>query len=208
MKIVFFGDSITDSGRDKLGLLAKLGAGYVSHVGFTLEGNDPKKYNVVNLGISGDRVVDLYARIHEVWNQKPDVLSILVGVNDVWHCIREDARGVDIGRYEDAYRLILRDTKKRFPNVKIILIEPFFLDGTATTENKEWFKQVYDYAKVVKKLAEEEGAFFLPLQEKLLSLAEKIGNFDVSFDGVHPSTAGSKLIADKWLKLFKEKIDC
>ena len=207
MKIVFFGDSITDAGRDKLGIFARLGAGYVSHVGFTLEGNDPKKYSIVNLGIGGNRVVDLYARMHEVWNQNPDVLSILVGVNDVWHYLQEGGRGIDLDRYESTYRLILQDTKKRFPDLKIVILEPFFLPGTAITGHEELFDKVYDYARVAKKIAEEEGAFFLPLQEKLTALAEKLGNFDVLFDGVHPNTAGAKFIADEWLKLYKEKIE-
>ena len=207
MKIVFFGDSITDAGRDRIGMFARLGAGYVSHVGFNLEGNDPKKYTVINLGIGGNRCVDLYARMHEVWNQKPDVLSILVGVNDVWHYLKDGNQGIDIERYESVYRLILRDTKKRFPNVKLVVMEPFFLDGTATTAHKDLLKMVYDYARVAKKIAEEEGAIFLPLQEKLSSLADKIGNFDVLFDGVHPNIAGAKLIADEWLKVFKEKIE-
>lgn len=208
MKIVFFGDSITDARRDRSTMYAKLGVGYVNHVAHTLEGTNPDKYSVTNLGIGGDRIVDLYARLHQVWKAEPDVLSILVGVNDVWHNLKDCGPGIDIDRYENVYRLILKDAKKHFPNVKLMVLEPFYLEGYATKDHEELFKQIYDYAKVAKKVAAEEGALFLPLQEKLSALAEKFGNESVLIDGVHPNIAGSKLIADEWIKLFKENIDC
>ena len=207
MKIVFFGDSITDTNRDRVGMIGRLGAGYVSQVGFALEATDPKKYTVINLGNSGERTIDLYVRLSKVWKQEPDVLSILVGVNDVWDCIKEPGPGVDLNRYEKTYRRILKDTKELFPNLKIVLLEPFCLEGTGTSDRREFFVKIPESAEIVKKLAKEEGAFFLPLQEKLSALAEKFGNEKVLYDGVHPNVAGAKLIADEWLKLFKEKIE-
>ena len=86
-------------------------------------------------------------------------------------------------------------------------MEPFVLKGGATAENMEFFKQIYSYAEVVKKLAEKHGAYFLPLQKKLNDVSEKYGVDPYLYDGVHPNIAGAGLIACEWLKLFKEKID-
>ena len=83
--------------------------------------SNPLRYEIYNHGISGDRSVDLYARIkRDVWNLKPDVISILIGVNDVWHDLVENPNGVDIVRYEKVYRMIIEETKERLPDVKFI----------------------------------------------------------------------------------------
>lgn len=214
MKILFFGDSITDMGRDRNQGTAHpyaYGSGYPMFVAGSLYGENPQKYEIINRGISGNRVVDLYARVKaDVWNLQPDVLSILIGVNDVWHEVsRRD--GVELDRYEKIYRLLIEDTKKRLPGLKIVLCEPFVLEGSATVEeNTDKFQRfcaVYKYAETVGKLAEEYGLYFLPLQSKFDEAAKKFGAEHYLFDGVHPMVAGAKLIADEWVKLFKEKIE-
>ena len=208
MKILFFGDSITDCGRDKAisdNTLNSYGYGFVRDIAGALNGKDPLKYQILNRGISGNRIVDLYARIKsDVWNNSPDVLSILIGVNDVWHEV-EFNNGVDLKRYENIYRLILTETKERLPNIKIIICEPFTLKGKATETKFEEFSILFDYAKVCKKLAEEFNCEFLPLQNKLDYYAEKYGDTVCLTDGVHPAPFGAKLIADEWLKLFNDK---
>ena len=107
--------------------------------------------------------------------------------------------------------MLIEDTKKVLPDVKIVLCEPFVLEGSATveegTDKVQRFFEVYKYAAVVKKLAEEYGLYFLPLQKKLSEAAEKYGAENYLYDGVHPMVAGAKLIADEWVKLFKEKIE-
>lgn len=170
MKIVLFGDSITDMGRDMTSDLGAFsyGHGYSNIIASQLLKSNPLKYEIYNHGISGDRSVDLYARIkRDVWNVEPEVLSVLIGVNDVWHDLGPNPNGVDIVRYEKVYRMIIEETKKRLPNIKIILCEPFVLKGSATEEKYEMFMQVRDYAKVVKQLAVEYDLCFLPLQKKL-----------------------------------------
>lgn len=211
MKILFFGDSITDMGRNRelnnSSDIWSYGAGYPVFVAGNLYSENPQKYEIINRGISGNRVVDLYARIKlDVWNLKPDVLSILIGINDIWHEIIQK-NGVEIDRFEKIYRIMIEDTKKALPNTKIVLCEPFVLQGSATEENFQRFSEVYKYAEVVKKLAEENGLYFLPLQNKLNEAAEKFGAEHYLYDGVHPMVAGAKLIADEWVKLFKEKIE-
>lgn len=209
MKILFFGDSITDAGRNRVGDfdVSNYGWGYVHSVAGTLMCEAPDKYKIINRGINGNRIVDLYSRIKiDCWNLKPDVLTILIGVNEVWHEIG-NKNGVEIDRFENVYRMTLEETKDKLPNTKIILCEPFILKGSATEERYDEFLAVKEYAKVVKKLAEENNCYFLPLQEKIEAFAEKYGVEACLFDGVHPAIGGAQLIANEWLKLFKEKID-
>ncbi|MBR3863931.1 MAG: hypothetical protein IKJ19_02295 [Clostridia bacterium] len=155
----------------------------------------------------------LYSRVkQDVWNLNPDVLNILVGVNDVAHDINWQG-GIDILRFEKIYRSLIEETIAKLPNIKIILCEPFFLKGSATenteeiSDRYERFLQVYDYAKVVKKLAKEYNLYFLPLQEKFNEAAKKYGEKPFLFDGVHPMIAGAGLIANAWTKLFEEEIE-
>ena len=208
MRILFFGDSITDMARDRKynDLIYGQGVGYVNLIASELKYSDPVNFEVINRGISGNRIVDLYARVKsDVWNFEPDVLSILIGVNDIWHEIG-DFNGVDIERFEKMYRILLEDTKKRLPNLKIMLLEPFFLVGSATKEHIEEFSKVKEYAKVVKKLANEFDCAFVPLQDKFDEAAKKFGAEYYLYDGVHPDCAGAKLIANEWLKIFDKDI--
>jgi lysophospholipase L1-like esterase len=208
MRLVFFGDSITDGKRDRENdfINTSYGNGYVRDIVADLFSIDPNGYEVIKRGISGNRIVDLYARVKsDVWNFNPDVLSILIGVNDIWHEIG-DFNGVDIERFEKMYRILLEDTKKRLPNLKIMLLEPFFLVGSATKEHIEEFSKAKEYAKVVKKLANEFDCAFVPLQDKFDEAAKKFGAEYYLYDGVHPDSAGAKLIANEWLKSFNKDI--
>lgn len=218
MKIIFYGDSITDMGRHRNEITGeaenpafKYGVGYTNVIAGELSFRYPNEYDLLNRGISGNRTVDLYARIKkDVWNHQPDVLNILVGVNDVLTPI-DTGDGLDIERFEKMYRRIIEDTKARLPDLKIILCEPFMLADcpALTAEDKmkwEGNPGVLDYAKVVKRLAEEYQLYFLPLQEKFTEAAKNYKPEHYLFDGIHPALAGAKLIATEWLKLFEEKI--
>lgn len=208
MRIVFFGDSITDMARSRETdhQAYGYGMGFVNYLASTLMAEDPEKYDIINRGIGGHRVVDLYARIKaDLWNLNPDVISILIGINDVWHEIFA-SNGVDIVRFEKVYRMMIEDTKERFPKARIILCEPFVFKGSATEEHFKEFCEVKKYAKVVKELAKEYKADFVALQDKLDAAAKKHGAEYYLFDGVHPDVAGGKLIADEWLKVFKKGV--
>lgn len=210
MKILFYGDSITDASRNREVDFrdSSYGFGYVRAVAGSLLSQHPLKYEIYNRGISGNRITDLYSRIKiHCWNLEPDVLSILIGVNDVWHEFGGGKNGVDIKRFEKVYRMLLEDTKEVLPNVKIVLMEPFILQGTATQAQWDLFLQVKDYAKVVATLAKEYNAIFVPLQEKFDKAAEQYGAEAYLVDGVHPAIAGAQLIADEWVKAFKNEID-
>ncbi|MBO4262866.1 MAG: SGNH/GDSL hydrolase family protein [Clostridia bacterium] len=210
MKIVFFGDSITDMCRNRdvpASNVFSLGFGYPFVVASKLSEKDPNAYEICNRGISGNRVVDLYARIKaDVWNLNPDVLAILIGINDIWHEL-DLHNGVELDRYEKVYRMLIEDTLKVLPDLKIMLLEPFVLHGGATDERFAEFEKVYDYAKVVKKLAKEYNLVFVPLQERFDEAAKKFGAEPYLSDGVHPNVAGATLIADEWCKAFFDKIE-
>lgn len=207
MKILFLGDSITDMGRayereDVFGM----GEGFVFYTAGDIKRENPSA-QIINRGISGNRIVDLYARIKsDVWNLQPDVLSILIGVNDVWHEMMDRKNGVELDRFIKIYQMLIEDTLKVLPNVKIILCEPFVLKGGATEENYEEFLKVKDYAKAVKGLAEKYKLEFLPLQDAFDRAEKNTQASDYLYDGVHPDVAGARLIADEWMKLYNDKI--
>ena len=207
-KILYFGDSITDTGRNAdRGSLLSIGQGYTVITASKLALSHPGEFCFDNRGVSGHRVVDLYARIKvDCWNALPDVLSILIGINDVWHDVNE-MNGVEADRFENIYNLLVKETKERFPDMKIIIMEPFILPGQATNEKWETFRPEADLrAAAAKRVAENNGAFFLPLQ-KDFDEACKIQPAEYWIgDGVHPTVAGHQLIADKWLALFEDKI--
>ena len=205
MKILFYGDSITDAGRTRdLGIPNKgLGGGYVTYIANQLFEKSLTDYDIYNTGISGNRIVDLYARIKiDCWNIKPDLISILIGINDIWHEVQRQ-NGVEIDRFEKVYRMLLEDTRKALPDTKLMILEPFVLEGSATSEAYDRFLEVKEYAKVIKKLAEEFGAIFVPLQDAIEKAGAKYGNDAILADGVHPTMKGAAILGNEWLRAFE-----
>ncbi len=139
MRILFQGDSITDAGRSRENN-NQLGVGYPHLVKAALGFAQPCKYEFFNRGISGNRVVDLYARIkRDIINLAPDVMSILIGVNDVWHELAESPNGVDADKYYKIYDMLIEEVKEALPAIKIMIMEPFVLKAGATAEKWEIF---------------------------------------------------------------------
>ena len=120
-RILFFGDSITDCGRARDNDI-RLGDGYANMVSATLGAAYPQKYEFINRGIGGDRIVDLYARIKiDLINLKPDYLSILIGINDVWHEIQSQ-NGVDNKKFKKVLSMLIEEVKEALPDIKIIML--------------------------------------------------------------------------------------
>ncbi len=205
MRILFQGDSITDAGRSRENDY-NLGYGYPSLVKASLGFEEAGKHTFINKGISGNRVTDLYARIkNDIINLKPDVLSILIGVNDVWHELKESPNGVSAEKYYTIYSMLIKEIKEALPDVKIIIFEPFVLKGAATEENWEYFTQeVPKRAVYAKKVAEENGLKFVPLQEGFTKLCESADASYWLMDGVHPTSMGHEFIKNEWIKAYKE----
>ena len=209
-KILFYGDSITDCGRDKNNVNSS-GTGYPLLIKSELSFTNPGEYEFVNTGISGNRIVDLYAAIKARFiNHKPDYASILIGVNDTWHEVNYD-NGVDTDKFEKIYSMLIEEIKAALPDIKIIIFAPFVLEGSATmpTEEKphkwEYFKtDVPTKAAAAKRVAEKYGLKFVSLQDKF---DEALKLAPASYwlgDGVHPTPAGHELIKREWLKAFDE----
>jgi lysophospholipase L1-like esterase len=204
MKILFQGDSITDAGRD-WGNDAQLGRGYAHLVEAALGFEEPNQHTFVNKGISGNRIVDLYARIkRDIINYQPDVMSILIGVNDVWHEIGDSPNGVDADKFFKIYSMLIEEIKEALPNIKIMILEPFVLEAGATENNWEFFKiETAKRAEMAKKIAEKFDLPFIPLQAGFDELAKKAPNNYWLGDGVHPTAKGHEFIKNEWLKAYK-----
>ena len=200
--ILFQGDSITDARRDReseTGWGFDMGSGYAILIAGRLQ-KDHLDDGLIceNRGISGNRVVDLYARWKiDALNLKPDLLSILIGVNDTWHEIGNH-NGVEVPRYAQFLRMLMQWTQAELPQTKIVLMEPFVLVTGSVEES--WLAEMDARRQVVKEVAAEFGTIFLPLQDMFNDAAKLApANYWLN-DGVHPTAAGHKLISDAWLK--------
>ena len=218
-RIVFWGDSITDSLRDqkqeidKCGYTRAMGSGYVRLIESALGLDYPQQYEVINRGISGNRIVDLYARIKaDMINLKPDVISILIGINDVGHEYAHN-NGVDAAKFEMVYDWMIQELKQALPNVQILIMEPFLLPGssTITTEDRpdrwEFFStETLLRQQAAKRIAEKHGLLFVPLQETFQQVDASTQTMGYWLgDGVHPNGCGHELIKRKWLEVFLGK---
>jgi len=202
--ILFQGDSITDCDRNREYSESR-GNGYATVVAATLGYKYPGEYKFLNRGIGGNRVVDVYARIkNHILNIKPDYMSILVGVNDVWHEL-EIQNGINTEKYIKIYSMLISEIKEELPDTKIMILEPFVLDGTATHENIEYFRsEVADKAKASKRIAEDFNLSFIPLQKYFDEMVKRAPEGYWSVDGVHPTTMGHGIIASKWIEEFEK----
>ncbi len=203
--IVFQGDSITDAGRKRENEhLANdremLGHGYAMFAAADLLSTHPdKNLRIYNRGISGNKVFEMQKRWDKDCIQlQPDILSILIGVNDFWH--------MKLGRYEgtlstftDDYRNLLIQTKMKFPDIKLAVCEPFTIKGGKSTDSS-WYPAFDDYRASVKALAKEFGAIFVPFQAVFDKALEKAPVTYWGEDGVHPSMAGAMLMKTAWMK--------
>lgn len=203
-KILFQGDSITDVGRARDND-EQIGRGYPHLIKSVLGFEEGLKFEFVNRGISGSRIVDLYANIKmNIINLKPDVMSILIGVNDVWHELGPNHNGVDADKFYRIYCMLIEEIKSALPNIKIMIMEPFVLKASATEKQWDLFSvEVEKRAKISKKVAEEFGLTFIPLQEKFNEVSTSISADFWLADGVHPTEAGHELIKREWLSAFE-----
>ena len=203
-KIVFFGDSITDANRDRQND-EFLGGGYAAMVKNQLCVNEPYENTYFNRGIGGNRIVDLYAQINGVTNLNPDVMSILIGVNDVWHKFYANPNGVKTEKFERVYSMLIDEIKEANPDVKIMILEPFVLRGTGTEEYYSEFRaDVEDKAKASRRIAEKYNLPFVELQSDFDRLYNQDYPATFVVDGVHPSPAGHTLIANKWIETYNK----
>ncbi len=203
-RILFQGDSITDCGRSRDGD-GYVGNGYVNHIKATLGFEHPGEYEVLNRAVSGNRVVDLYARIKaDLINLKPDVLSIHIGINDVWHEV-ETQNGVDAEKFEGIYDMLLSEVKAALPNLKIILLGAFVTKGRATESAWDVFEtETAKRAASTRRLAEKYGGVFVDMQAEFDKAVARHPEPYWTYEGVHPAEAGNELIKRVWLEAFEK----
>ncbi|RXZ80649.1 GDSL family lipase [Paenibacillaceae bacterium] len=195
--VLFQGDSITDCGRNREAA-ADLGNGYALMAAGQFQYLFPEKQvQFINRGISGNRVVDLQDRWEtDCLALKPTLVSIYIGINDTWR--KYDSNDpTSTEKYEQGYRKLLQITKEKL-DAKLVLIEPFVLPVPADREN--WREDLDPKIQVVRKLASEFGAAYVPLDGLFAQASMKAPAASWAPDGVHPSPAGHALIADAWLK--------
>jgi len=196
-RILFQGDSITDGNRGRsadpnhiLGhgycfiIAAKYGAAYPE-----------RKLEFLNRGISGNTVLDLQAR----WQKdtlalKPDVLSILIGIND------GGAKKVPLDQFEQVYDALLTETQAALPTVKFVLCEPFYLPKGGHRADSAREQDVQARQKIVAKLAQKHGAALVRLQRVFDDACKRAPAEYWVWDGVHPTYSGHQLFADEWVK--------
>ncbi len=204
IKILFQGDSITDVGRSRDNS-RMLGSGYPTVVSAILGSENPGKFYFENKGISGNRVVDVYARIkRDIINMEPDVMSILIGVNDVWHEV-DLHNGVDAPKFEKIYDMMIEEILEARPDIKIMIMEPFVIHGAATNElyDSVFRPEVEKRAVAAKRVAERHRLTFVPLMELFDKASATQPEGYWSGDGVHPTPEGHGLIAKAWLNAFE-----
>lgn len=205
--VLFQGDSITDWGRDRKDMNPNttnaIGGGYASYItGNLLQESPSKKLSIYNRGISGDKVFQLRDRWQtDTIDLKPDVISILVGVNDFWHTLDFNYKST-VEIYEQDYRALLKATREKLPRVQFIIGEPFSLKGFKVTDNR-WYPAFDAYRTVAQKLSTEFDTAFIPYQSIFDKALENAPKEYWLQDGVHPTMAGAMLMCKEWLKTVK-----
>ena len=204
IRIVFQGDSITDAGRDKNDY-HNLGNGYPLYAAEALKAQNPDvAFDFINLGISGNRTCQLFDRLYrDCISLEPDVVSILIGINDIWHRYGGERILTTDEQIAVNYRCILERLKKE-TKAKIVILAPFVLDAPDKDNLREDVKTVLP---IVRELAEKYADAYIPL-DKLFDDAVKSQPSPLYYsdDGVHPNKNGSEFIGKIYaetLKTFK-----
>lgn len=198
VKLLFQGDSITDAGRERDDF-HNLGNGYPKYAAEYIREKYPDiDFEFIDLGISGNQTKDLVERLQEDFiDIQPDIVSILIGINDVWHHAA-DKNWIPNEIFEERYRIILKSIKEK-TNAKIMMMEPFLIP----VEDKLFFREdLAPKIEIIRKLAREYADAYLPTDGLLQSAF--IGDEPTTYaaDGVHPTAKGADYIG----KLYAEYI--
>lgn len=199
--VLFQGDSITDCGRDRnskdANAAGALGSGYPLLVAAaSLAAHPDRGLRFFNRGISGNKVPDLQERWRaDALDLQPDVMSILIGVNDFWHKLDHGYTGT-VQDYEQQYTALLDETRRALPRTQIIVLEPFVLRCGAVTAR--WFPEFDQRRAAAARVASKARVTFVPLQPVFDQKTRSSRPEYWAADGVHPTPAGHALIAEQW----------
>lgn len=202
MKLLFQGDSVTDAWRTDPGFYGinptNLGLGYPPQVAKILRDNAIDA-EVINRGVSGNRVVDMAKR----WNEdcialKPDYLTVLIGINDCWRKYDSNDE-TPVEKFYSGYEDLLNQVKEK-TTAKIILMEPFVLPFPA--DRKEWRVTLDPMIAAVRELADKFADGFIPLDGIMNKASIERSPDIITMDGVHPTFEGHNIIANAWYNEF------
>lgn len=200
-KIVCIGDSITEDGRftDPKGL----GDGYVRLIHDYVQARYPSiNLNIVNKGISGNRITDLETRWErDVIEEEPDWVSISIGINDVWRQLDHPPMDqVYPAEFEEVYRRLLTDVKEN-TNAQLIIMEPTIIEEDIHSKGN---KLLIEYVNITRRLSSEFQALHIPTHEKFIEYVEHYPDTNLTNDGVHMNPLGRMLMAVSWLDEMEE----
>lgn len=203
IKLLFQGDSITDAGRSRENPHL-LGEGYPKFAAANLKEAYPQvEFEFINLGISGNQTKDLVERLQEDFvDVQPDIVSILIGINDTWHHAH-DYSWIPDHIFEERYRTVLQAIKEK-THAKIMMIEPFLIP----VADKLYFREdLYKKIEIERKLAREYADVYLPTDGLLA--AAFIGDDPLTYaaDGVHPTEKGAEFIGKLYCEYMKKLIE-
>ena len=203
MKILFQGDSVTDAGRDRSNS-SDMGFGYPKYASAMIEDAFPNiDFAFVNLGISGNRTADLLERMQSDFIEiQPDIVSILIGINDVWHHYAFSGIYTSNEAFEQNYTTLLEEIKQK-TNAKIMIIQPFLMDVPDKQQLKAEF---IEKQAIVKALADKYADVYLPMHD-IFQADEAEDKTVYAADGVHPTEDGACLIAQKYLEAITPLIE-
>ena len=199
--LLFQGDSITNAGRDhknrEPNSAAALGKGYAFMAASQLMlDHGEQAFKIYNRGVSGHKVFQLAKRWQkDCLDLKPNVVSILIGVNDIWHRLMGRYDG-SVETYRQDYLALAERTKQALPEVKLVICQPFTLKVGAVDDS--WFPLFDEYKAAAREVADKFGDAWVPF-DTLLNQAAKIAPAKTWVrDGVHPSPHGTALMANAW----------
>jgi len=193
---VLIGDSITDCGRRTCP--EAIGSGYPRLIrDWLLSAWSHKAPQIINTGISGHKVPDLQARWDEdVLAHEPALVSIKIGINDVWHGLGGRNNGTPHAEFVEGYERLIARLKEKFPSVILVLCEPSVIWAPAPEEGN---RELQPYIETVRALAKKHDAYSVPLHTAFERAKALRPDISWAPDGVHPSSSGHMLIARTWL---------
>lgn len=201
MRMVFIGDSITEAG--KFTDSERLGTGYVRVIhDYLLTTYPTNVFEILNKGISGDRIDDLEARWQaDVIDMKPDMVSISIGINDVWRQLKQaEMKQIFPDEFERIYDDLLQQVRNK-TNAKIVLMEPTIIDENVLSIGNE---KLQAYVQIIHTLAQKHDALIVPTHQAFMKYLEANRNELLTIDGVHMNSAGNMLMATTWLAATRQ----
>lgn len=207
---LFQGDSITDGNRGRTADPNHImGHGYAFSIASRLGADYPEKHlTFYNRGISGNKVTDLEARWQkDTLDLKPDLLSVLVGINDSASVVFNRQPVVSVAKYGEVYQSLLDQTRQQFPEILMVLCNPFLLPVGKAKDNLLAYKADLEQRQtIVKNLASAYNAVFVDFQAVFDKACHRAAADYWIWDGVHPTVAGHELMAREWMKQVGKKL--